>query len=128
MALDVVSETVIDRPREVVAAYVADPTNAPFWYANIKSMRWESQPPVGLGSRMAFEARFLGRSLSYTYEVTDFIPGERLVMRTSEGPLPDGDDVPLGTRVGRPNADDAAKPRRTALASPDCSRRSCQQR
>jgi hypothetical protein len=37
---------------------------------------------------VAFEATFLGRTLTYTYEVVDFRPGERLVMRTAEGPFP----------------------------------------
>jgi hypothetical protein len=31
---------------------------------------------------------FLGRQLKYTYEIIEFIPGERLVMRTAEGPFP----------------------------------------
>jgi hypothetical protein len=31
---------------------------------------------------MTFNAPFLGRHLAYTYEITDFIPAERLVMRT----------------------------------------------
>ena len=37
---------------------------------------------------MAFVARFLGRTLAYTYEIVDFVPGERLVMRAAEGPFP----------------------------------------
>jgi Polyketide cyclase / dehydrase and lipid transport len=37
---------------------------------------------------MAFVARFLGRRLAYTYEVVDFVPGQRLVMRTAQGPFP----------------------------------------
>ena len=37
---------------------------------------------------MAFVAQFLGRRLAYTYEVVELVPGERLVMRTSEGPFP----------------------------------------
>jgi hypothetical protein len=41
-----------------------------------------------VGSRLAFVARFFGRTLEYTYEVTDLVPGERLVMATSEGPFP----------------------------------------
>jgi hypothetical protein len=36
----------------------------------------------------AFVAHFLGRRLVYTYELVAFIPGVRLVMRTSEGPFP----------------------------------------
>jgi Polyketide cyclase / dehydrase and lipid transport len=41
-----------------------------------------------VGSRIAFVARFLGRSLAYTYEVKELVPGERLVMSTEEGPFP----------------------------------------
>lgn len=37
---------------------------------------------------MTFSARFLGRHLAYTYEITDYIPAGRLVMRTAQGPFP----------------------------------------
>lgn len=88
MPVDVQTEIVVDRPRDQVAAYAADPTNAPEWYVNIESIDWKTPPPVGVGSRMAFVARFLGRRLAYTYEVVALVPGERLVMRTAEGPFP----------------------------------------
>lgn len=44
---------------------------------------------------MAFVARFLGRRLAYTYEIVEYVPGERLVMRTAQGAVPDGDDLHL---------------------------------
>lgn len=72
----------------MVANYAGDPTNAPAWYENIKSVRWMTAPPVSLGSKIAFVAHFLGRELSYTYEVHAFDPSVRLVMRTEEGPFP----------------------------------------
>jgi hypothetical protein len=37
---------------------------------------------------MAFVAKFLGRRLAYTYEIVDLVPGQRLVMRTAQGPFP----------------------------------------
>jgi len=88
MAVDVTTETIISRPPEEVAAFAADPTNAPRWYVNITAIEWKTPPPVRQGSRMAFVARFLGRRLAYTYEVIDYVPSERLVMRTAEGPFP----------------------------------------
>jgi hypothetical protein len=54
--VDVCTEAVINRPRAEVAGYAADPTNAPEWYSNIKSVRWETAPPLGVGSRLAFLA------------------------------------------------------------------------
>ena len=88
MAVDVVTDTTIARPVEVVAAYAADPSNAPDWYEKIRTIEWETAPPVAVGSRMRFVARFLGRELAYTYEVVELVPGERLVMRTAQGPFP----------------------------------------
>lgn len=88
MAVDVVTTTVIDAPVEAVAAYAGDPANAPRWYANIASVELLTPPPLALGSRMAFVARFLGRRLAYTYEVAEIVPGRRLVMRTEQGPFP----------------------------------------
>lgn len=88
MAVDVITNVVINRPRDVVAAYAADPANAPEWYVNIKSVEWKSLPPASVGSKVAFVAQFLGRRLAYTYEIVELVPGERLRMRTAEGPFP----------------------------------------
>jgi hypothetical protein len=88
MPVDILTEITIDRPAHVVAAYTADPSNAPAWYVNIESVEWETPPPVQIGSKVAFVARFLGRRLAYTYEFVEFVPTERLVMRTAQGPFP----------------------------------------
>jgi uncharacterized membrane protein len=86
--VDVVTEIVISRPVPDVAAFVSNPDNAPRWYQNIKSVEWLTAHPVRVGSRLAFVAEFLGRRLSYTYEVEEIAPNRRFVMRTAEGPFP----------------------------------------
>ena len=88
MPVDVLTETVIKRPLAQVADYAIDPGNAPEWYANIVRVEWETPPPLAVGSRLAFEARFLGRKLAYTYEIVELQPQQRLVMRTAQGPFP----------------------------------------
>lgn len=87
MPVDVRTEVEIGRPRDEVAAYAADPDNAPAWYANIKSVDWRTARPLAVGARIAFVASFLGRRLVYTYEVTTLLPGEQLVMSTADGPF-----------------------------------------
>ena len=88
MSVDVVTEVVIARPRAEVAAYAADVDHAARWYENIETVEWETAPPLAVGSRIAFVARFLGRRLAYTYEIRELVPGERLVMSTAQGPFP----------------------------------------
>lgn len=88
MAVDVLIEITIARPHTEVAAYAADPVNAPEWYENIESVAWKTEPPLQVGSEMIFVARFMGRRLSYTYRAEEFAPQERLVMRTIDGPFP----------------------------------------
>ena len=82
MSVDVVTEIEISRPREDVAAYVTDPAHATAWYQNIRSIEWKSDPPLRVGTQVAFVAQFLGRRLAYTYVIRAFELGERLVMST----------------------------------------------
>jgi uncharacterized membrane protein len=88
MPVDVETRIEIDRPREQVAVFASDPDNATAWYQNIESVEWRTGPPLAVGSRIAFVARFLGRRLAYTYEVRELVPGERLVMSTADGLFP----------------------------------------
>ena len=104
MAVDVLTEIEIARPRADVAAYACEPDNATQWYANIESVVWRTPRPLAVGSELAFVARFLGRTLEYTYEVREHVPSERFVMSTAQGPFPMEttyafEDAGAGTRM-----------------------------
>lgn len=88
MSLDVTTETIIARPRDEVAEFAAQPGNAPAWYVDIESVEWMSEPQLQVGARVSFVAHFMGKRLSYTYEILEYLPQERLVMRATEGPFP----------------------------------------
>lgn len=88
MGVDVETQVIIARPLADVAAFAADPANATRWYSNIVSATLVTPPPLSVGSRVAFEAAFLGKTMAYTYEVVEYEPPRRLVMRTAEGPFP----------------------------------------
>ena len=112
MEVHVQTSISIARPRGEVAAFAADPNHATDWYKNINAIEWKTQPPLREGSRIEFRARFLGRTLVYTYEVGEYLPGERLVMSAADGPFPmettytwsdaDGGTTMVITNRGRP--------------------------
>ena len=88
MDVDVVVEADIRRPRREVWAFASDPLHAPRWYRNIRTVAPVTTGPLAVGSRYRFVARFLGRTLEYTYEVLELVPERRLVMSTAQGPFP----------------------------------------
>ena len=48
----------------------------------------QAGPPIlGVSGRVRFTAQFLGRRLTYTYVIEEFIAGSRLVMATADGPF-----------------------------------------
>ena len=52
MPVDVLVETTISRPPADVAAFAADPSNAPQWYTNIRSVTGRPGLQPRIGSRM----------------------------------------------------------------------------
>jgi hypothetical protein len=85
--VDVVTDTIIHASLKQVAEYASDPDNASEWYVNIKYAVWQSPKPLSIGSKIAFAAEFLGRKLSYVYEVTE-LSENKMVMRTTDVPFP----------------------------------------
>jgi uncharacterized membrane protein len=86
--VDVFTEITIQAPLQKVSEYAANPDNAPEWYMNIDSSEWQTPKPLVIGSQIAFKAQFLGRELAYVYEIIEFVQGQKLVMKTANGPFP----------------------------------------
>ncbi|MBE4908541.1 SRPBCC family protein [Bacillus luteolus] len=86
--VDVFSEIDIKRPIKLVSEYAANPDHAPEWYVNINSAEWKTKKPLTIGSQIAFKAKFLGRDLAYVYEIVEYIPEQKMVMKTANGPFP----------------------------------------
>jgi uncharacterized membrane protein len=85
--VDVITSIDIAAPIQRVVAYAMNQDNAPEWYVNIKSVEWKTPKPLKVGSKFAFVANFVGRKLSYIYEVVKLTDTE-IVMTTAEGPFP----------------------------------------
>jgi uncharacterized membrane protein len=88
MAIDVVGEVQVQRPRDQVAAYMSDPANDPEWIGGLREARLLGDGPLREGSRVTRVASFLGRRVEYVNEITSLEPGSVLEMRSVKAPFP----------------------------------------
>ena len=86
--LEVRASIDIDRPPDVVFDYIADMANNPRWQKGMQECRWTSEPPLRLGSTYDQEAKFLGKAIVSSFEVSEFEPGRRIRIRTTGGSMP----------------------------------------
>jgi len=75
----------IDRPTEEVFAYLDDVTNNTAWLKGMQSCTWTTDPPVRVGSRYEQAARFLGKEIRTSFEVTAREPGRLVTIESREG-------------------------------------------
>ena len=78
----------IDRPAGEVFEFVAEFTNNPRWQRGMRSCRWTSDPPHGVGSTYEQHARFLGKDVRNTFRVTALDPGRRIGFESTSGSFP----------------------------------------
>ncbi len=75
--LPVQVRVVVDAPPDKVFDYLADATNRPAWISEVIRVEKLSPGPIGLGSSYRLWRKSGG---STNYEVTEFIPNERIVL------------------------------------------------
>ena len=83
--IEVRAEMTVRRPPTEVFAYLADMANNPEWQKGMQTCRWTSEPPLRLGSTYDQVARFLGREIVSSFEVTDFEEGSLIRIRSTAG-------------------------------------------
>ncbi len=88
MSISVTSSIDIARPAREVFDYVADFENNPAWQRGMKSARFTSEPPLGVGSTYDQVASFLGKEIVTSFEVTAFEPGSSVTITSTSGTFP----------------------------------------
>ena len=79
MRVDVRTEIEIERPRDEVAAFAADPDNATTWYENIESVEWKMETTYlwedaeGGATRMTLRNR--GTPTGFSFWLSPLIAG-----------------------------------------------------
>ena len=106
MPVDVRPVVVIRRPRRDVAAFMFDPANDLRWTGGITASTPAQPGQLVTGSTVERTARFLGRTFTYGYIVTQHDP-DRMVELKVDRPFPmlvryELDDDPAGTTGGHP--------------------------
>ncbi len=90
--MKVESSIVIQRPVEVVFAYLCDFSNVPKWDPSKSEVRVTSEGPVGLGTTFQMVTSFLplglGLKLTNTIEITVYEANRQLTMTATDGPFP----------------------------------------
>ena len=97
-------ELVVENPLDQVFAFVGDFANSAAWDPGVDRSRTVGDGPVGVGTRYELMVRFGGRRLPMTYEVTEFDPPDRVVLRGSGATVNAVDDIRFeavdgGTRI-----------------------------
>lgn len=78
----------IGRPADEVFAFVSDASNNPRWQKGQRSCEWTSPLPIRAGSTYEQRARFLGRTVTNRFEVTEYEPGHAITIASTEGSFP----------------------------------------
>ena len=81
----IVVEQEIARPTEIVWEYLENAEHNPEWLSNMRSARWSTEPPVAVGSRYDQLARFLGKDVRTSFEVTELEPGRSITISSLPG-------------------------------------------
>lgn len=86
--IDLSVERIIPAPPESVVAVFFNPDFDVHWMKAVeRAERLDPADTFGVGSRVAREASFLRRKISWTTEVIEYAPPHCLKLRISEGPF-----------------------------------------
>jgi uncharacterized protein YndB with AHSA1/START domain len=88
VAFDVVSSVLIPRSPAEVFAFVTDPGRDLTWTSGLLEVHPLTEGPLRRGSRLERVSKFLSRRLTYTIEIQEVVPDERIEMVTTAAPFP----------------------------------------
>ena len=85
--IDVRAECVIERPLEEVFDFMGDLDKLPLWLEGCRKAWSVSGDPRAVGSRVAHEDEFMGKSFETQFDVVEWEPNERMVFEAISGPM-----------------------------------------
>jgi carbon monoxide dehydrogenase subunit G len=80
-------QVVINRPPDVVYAYLADPGRLLEWQDGLTEVRRDRQGPATVGERWIEVRKAMGRSMEATVELAEAQPGRLFTVNSVSGPV-----------------------------------------
>ncbi len=77
----------INAPKEKIWSFV-NWDKVPEYYNSIKRIQWTSEPKMRVGSTVRVFSEMAGRKEEFDTEITEWIPNEKVVWRTTSGNMP----------------------------------------
>lgn len=81
------TSVVISRPIGEVFTYMMEIKNWPQWHSGMLEAEQETEGPVGVGTKFRGLNQFLGRSMAWSSEVTEYEPNSKVAQRLQSGPV-----------------------------------------
>ncbi len=80
------SSIVINRPVADIFTFVENPANDRLWRKAMLKAELTSEGPIGVGSTGREEYDRPGQRVESTWEITEYVPNEKVVYRSTSGP------------------------------------------
>lgn len=90
----------IHRPQQEAFEYTSDFSNLASWDPGIAESKKVTDGPVGVGSRFDVIVSFGATKLPMTYEITEYVPNERVVLVGKGDTLEAIDEITFEPREG----------------------------
>ena len=87
------AEIVATRDPADAFAYLSRFDTAAEWDPGVESAEMLTDEPVGLGSRFLLQCRFAGRTIPLEYEIVEFEPARRVVLRAQNATICSTDTI-----------------------------------
>ena len=80
-------EETIQRPVDVVFAYLDDDSNAPKWQPSVVDQHQTSSGPAGVGTTGVNVRQVAGQRVETTWEITAYTPTHGFTVKSTSGPV-----------------------------------------
>ena len=86
--VDVISEIEVGCTASKAFSVISDMSRNVEWQKGMRSCEWTSDPPLAVGSTYDQVASMFGRSIITSFEVSDFVPDERIRIVSTSSTFP----------------------------------------